>query len=118
MEKASTETFKELLGDMLGQVEGEANLTVNDMRGEAIPFPDPTDRATLEAERNLTLRIRDRERKLKSKIEEALVRIEMGTFGTCEVCEEEISESRLKARPVTTLCINCKSEQEEDEDRH
>jgi DnaK suppressor protein len=61
------------------------------------------------------VRIRDRERKLISKIKEALERIEGGTFGICEVCGEEISEERLKARPVTTLCIDCKTEEEEKE---
>ena len=58
------------------------------------------------------LRIRDRERKLISKIDKALDRIEDGTFGICEECGEEITEGRLKARPVTTFCIGCKEEQE------
>jgi DnaK suppressor protein len=61
------------------------------------------------------LRIRDRERRLINKIKEALERIENGTFGICEMCEEDISEARLKARPVTTLCIDCKIEQEKNE---
>ena len=78
-------------------------------------FPDPNDRATLESDRNFVLRIRDRERKLKSKVEKALERLENGTFGICEECSGEISEGRLKARPVTTLCIQCKEEQEKQE---
>jgi DnaK suppressor protein len=61
------------------------------------------------------LRLRDRDRKLIRKIEEALERIEDGTFGICEECGEEIGIPRLKARPVTTLCIKCKSKQEEEE---
>jgi DnaK suppressor protein len=61
------------------------------------------------------LRIRDRERKLISKIKEALDRLDQGTFGICEECGEDISEERLKARPVTTLCINCKKRQENEE---
>jgi DnaK suppressor protein len=61
------------------------------------------------------LRIRDRERRLINKIKEALERIDNGTFGICEMCEEDISEARLKARPVTTLCIDCKIEQEKKE---
>jgi DnaK suppressor protein len=75
-------------------------------------FPDPTDRASLESDRNFMLRIRGRERKLILKIEEALERIEDGSFGTCEKCGEDISEQRLKARPVTTLCIDCKKREE------
>jgi len=103
---------------MLDDLESEASTTVNGMRKDSAAFPDPTDRATLESERNLTLRIRDRERKLRNKIEDALARIEDGTFGICEVCGEEIGFKRLEARPVTTLCINCKSEQEQDEEKH
>jgi DnaK suppressor protein len=78
-------------------------------------LPDPADRATLESDRNFTLRIRDRERQLIGKIKDALERIEDGTYGICESCEEEISEKRLKARPVTTLCIDCKKKQEDEE---
>ena len=103
---------------MLEELEGEVSSTVDGMRAAGGAFPDPTDRATLESEHSLTLRIRDRERKLRNKIEDALARIEDGTFGICEVCEEEIGFKRLEARPVTTLCINCKSEQEQDEEKH
>ena len=78
-------------------------------------FPDPTDRATLESDRNFILRIRDRERKLIMKIREALQRMEDGTFGLCEACGDEIGIDRLKARPVTTLCIECKRRQEANE---
>ena len=83
----------------------------------ASSFPIPTDRATLEYNRNLTLRIRDRERKLLSKIDEALGRIEDGSYGKCEECDGEIGVDRLRARPVTTLCIACKSQQEAEERR-
>jgi DnaK suppressor protein len=69
----------------------------------------------VESDRNFELRIRDRERKLIGKIREALDRIEDGTFGICEACGEYISEQRLKARPVTTLCIECKKKQENEE---
>lgn len=118
MERARKELFSKKLNGMLENLEDEVSSTVDGMRQDGISFPDPTDRAALEAERNLTLRIRDRERKLRGKIEEALARIEDGTFGICEVCEEKISFKRLKARPVTTLCINCKEEQEVDEEKH
>jgi DnaK suppressor protein len=85
------------------------------MTDEKTNFPDPTDRASLESDRNFELRIRDRERKLIMKIREAIERIDEGAFGICESCEEEISEARLRARPVTTLCIECKTEQERQE---
>ena len=73
---------------------------------------DPTDRAALESDRNFLLRMRDRERKLLTKISEAFERIEDGSYGRCEECGGEIGIERLKARPVTTLCIACKSAQE------
>jgi DnaK suppressor protein len=78
-------------------------------------FPDPTDRASLEADRNFMLRIRDREHKLIKKIKKALDRIENGTFGICDSCGEDISIERLKARPVTTQCIDCKTKEEAQE---
>ncbi len=92
----------------------EAGKTVEGMDEEE-NFPDPTDRASLEADRNFTLRIRDRERKLILKIQEALKRLEEGEYGICESCGEKIDKARLKARPVTTLCIDCKSTQEVEE---
>jgi DnaK suppressor protein len=78
--------------------------------GEEIP--DPNDRATVEQERNWELRLRDRDRRLISKVKEALARLESGTFGTCTACGKAISPARLRARPVTDLCIGCKTEAE------
>jgi DnaK suppressor protein len=69
----------------------------------------------LESDRNFLLRIKDRERKLIMKVKEALDRIDDGTFGICESCGRPISEKRLMARPVTTLCIECKTETEDQE---
>jgi DnaK suppressor protein len=109
------EYFKKLLAQRLNELLDEANKTVSGMTDQEDNFPDPTDRATLESDRNFTLRIRDRERRLIGKINEALERLEEGTFGICESCGEDISEERLKARPVTTLCIDCKKKQENDE---
>ena len=80
-------------------------------------FADPGDRAASETNDVRDLRIRDRERKMISKLKEALDRIEAGVYGICEECEENIDLERLKARPVTTLCIECKQRQEEMEKR-
>ncbi len=115
MKKKDLEYFKELLSERLQTLLSEASDTVSGMTGEKENFPDPTDRAALEADRNFTLRIRDRERRLIAKIREALERIEAGTFGICETCGEEISVKRLKARPVTTQCIECKTKDEASE---
>jgi DnaK suppressor protein len=107
--------FEELLTSRRQELLQEAGRTVSGMNELKENFPEPADRAALESERNATLRIRDRERKLLSKIEEALERIEGGTYGVCEECGEAIGVERLKARPVTTLCIDCKADQEADE---
>lgn len=112
MDKATKEEFKTLLQNQLDELLQEAGKTAIDMADEKTNFPDPTDRASLESDRNFELRIRDRERKLIGKIREAIERLEDGTYGLCESCEEEIGVARLKARPVTTMCIDCKTEQE------
>ena len=115
MEKERLEYFGELLNERLKTLLEEAEKTVTGMTNDRDSFPDPTDRANLETDRNFLLRIRDRERKLIGKIKEALGRIDDGTFGICEECGEDISEERLKARPVTTLCIDCKTKAEVEE---
>jgi len=108
--------FKGMLDATLRDLLIEAGKTCSDMRqGQSGDFPDPTDRASLEADRNFLLRIRDRERKLIQKVEEALDRIDKGIFGVCESCGKSISEKRLMARPVTTLCIDCKTDRENQE---
>lgn len=78
-------------------------------------LPDLGDQATVEADQNFILRLREREQKLLKKVEEAIERIQDGTFGICEACGGEILLKRLKARPVTTLCIQCKTCQEAEE---
>lgn len=115
MDKAKLEEFRQLLQEQMDQLLREADKTVSEMTDEKTNFPDPTDRASLESDRNFELRIRDRERRLIGKIREALDRIEAGEFGECEDCGDMIGEARLKARPVTTLCIDCKTEQERQE---
>jgi DnaK suppressor protein len=70
------------------------------------------DRASFESERGFMLRIRDRESKLIRKIQRALENLGNGGFGICEMCDEEIAIERLKARPVTTHCIKCKTKME------
>jgi DnaK suppressor protein len=112
MKKKDIEYFRELLTERLETLLAEASDTVSGMTDEKASFPDPTDRAAMEADRNFTLRIRDRERKLIVKIRQALERIDAGTYGICEVCGEDISIKRLKARPVTTQCIECKTKEE------
>ena len=117
MEKQTTkqgkmETYKALLTQKINELLSEAGKTVTEMTNGKENYPDPNDRASLESDRNFELRIRDRERKLIMKMQEAIKRIDDGVFGICEVCGGPISEKRLMARPVTTLCIDCKTKQE------
>jgi RNA polymerase-binding transcription factor len=86
----------------------ESNFDTDDL-------PDEIDLASSEYAQSMVFRLRDREKFLLKKIDRALLRIEDGTFGVCERCEEPISTKRLEARPVTTLCIRCKEEQEKKE---
>ncbi len=117
MKQRDLKQLRKLLNEKLEELIAEADRTVNGMDDGKENFPDPTDRASLESNRNFTLRIRDRERKLMGKIQEAIARIDDGTYGTCEECGERIGLDRLRARPVTTLCIDCKSLQEARERR-
>ena len=107
--------FRYLLTQKMNELLDEAEKTVTDMTTGKENFPDPNDRATLESDRNFELRIRDRERKLIVKIQEAIKRLDDGVFGICEACGGTISEKRLIARPVTTQCIDCKTKQEKVE---
>ncbi|MFI3272188.1 MAG: RNA polymerase-binding protein DksA [Pseudomonadota bacterium] len=115
MEQKDIEYFHELLTGMLEEAQQKGDSTLEELTDNNEIFADPADRATAETDRAFTLRIRDRERRLIKKIRGALQRMEEGTYGVCDDCGEEISVARLKARPVTKLCINCKSKQEEDE---
>lgn len=118
MKENDLEFFRDLLETRREELLHQADETVEGMATiEKENMPDPTDRASLESNRNFELRIRDRGRKLVSKITEAIRRIEDGTYGLCEECEEPIGSERLKARPVTTLCIDCKNTQEVEEKR-
>lgn len=115
MDKERTAVFRKQLEDMRDTILNEAGKTLSEMTDRHDNIPDPNDRASIESDRSFELRIRDRERKLLSKIEEALERIGEGEFGICDSCGEEIGQKRLEARPVTTYCIDCKTKQEQQE---
>ncbi len=104
--------FKTTLARQLQDLLTVAEKTVNDLVQSNEWAADPLDQAVMEADRSYTLRIRDRESQLIKKIKTALAKIEEGTFGICEICEDEIALARLKARPVTAYCIQCKTQLE------
>ncbi len=110
------EYFRKVLEEMLEEAQQKGDSTLDELTESQAVYADPADRATAESDRSFTLRIRDRERKLIHKIQEAIKRLDDGEFGICEECGEEIGVARLKARPVTTLCVSCKARQEEGED--
>lgn len=106
-----------IMQDLIRQKETllkDASDTLNILPGD-LNYPDMGDQATAETDRNFMLRLRDRDRGLLKKIDQTIEQITNKTYGFCEACESEIGTKRLKARPVTTLCIDCKTEQEEEE---
>ena len=115
MSKEQLGHFQHILGSWKRDLMEEVDRTVTHMKDEAANFPDPNDRATQEEEFSLELRTRDRERKLIRKIEEALKRIEDGSYGYCLETGEEIGIKRLEARPVATLSIEAQERRERRE---
>lgn len=115
MEKAEIENLKASLERQLRELQSDLSRELASASAPALA--DINDQATLESERSFELRIKDRERKLVSKVQEALKKIADGTYGICESCGEPIGVKRLQARPVTSLCISCKSEMEAEERR-
>ncbi len=115
MSKEQLEHFRLILNSWKRDLMVEVDRTVTHMKDEAANFPDPNDRATQEEEFSLELRTRDRERKLIRKIDEALKRIEDGSYGYCLETGEEIGIKRLEARPVATLSLEAQERRERRE---
>jgi DnaK suppressor protein len=109
MKEKDVKFFKDLLTHWLDDLLLHAGSTVDGLRESDEALPDPLDRAVFDSERNFTLRIRGRESMLIRKIRESLDAIQEGVYGICESCGEDISVERLKARPVTSHCIRCKT---------
>jgi len=115
MSKAQLDHFRLILSSWKQDLMQEVDRTVLHMKDEAANFPDPNDRATQESEFSLELRTRDRERKLIRKIDEALKRIDDGTYGYCLETGEPIGVKRLEARPVATLSVEAQERRERRE---
>ena len=118
MRRRESDRFRSVLESQLASLVGHGEQAVHEMSGAGgEEIPDPNDRATAEEGRNWSLRLRDRDRKLIGKIQGALARLDAGTFGRCTACGKSIAPARLRARPVTDLCIECKTEAERGERR-
>jgi len=118
MNPMQLEYFRQKLLRWRAELLQESNETLQHLQEESLSEPDIADRASLETDRALELRTRDRERKLISKIDEALKRIEDGTYGYCEETAEPISLRRLEARPIATLSIEAQERHERMERTH
>jgi len=118
MSKEQLDHFRQILSNWKRDLMEEVDRTVSHMKDEAANFPDPNDRATQEEEFSLELRTRDRERKLIRKIEEAIQRIEDGSYGYCLETGEQIGIKRLEARPVATLSIEAQERRERREKQY
>jgi len=118
MSKEQLEHFRQILLNWKQDLMLEVDRTVSHMKDEAANFPDPNDRATQEEEFSLELRTRDRERKLIRKIDEALKRVEDGSYGYCLETGEQIGIKRLEARPVATLSIEAQERRERREKQY
>lgn len=113
LSKDEIEKFRQMLFEKRNEIVRRAEQTLKqDMTLDADDLPDEMDLASSEYLQAFTFRLRGREKNLLDKIQKALDRIEDGTFGVCEECDEPIALKRLEARPETTLCIRCKEEQE------
>ena len=115
MDPKDVEFFRELLNGMLQDILKKGEETIEDMTDTVEVYADPADRATAESDRAFTLRLRDRERRLIKKINEAIERIDDGTYGECVECGEDISVARLEVLPEASHCVAC---QDKAEHRH
>ncbi len=116
MNKKDLKRFRDLLMSERAKLIKNANKTLSEEATlDVNELPDEIDQASAEYSQSFIFRLRDREKFYLSKIDKALKKLDAGDFGICEECGEEISIKRLEARPVTTLCIRCKEEQEMEE---
>src|ERR1043166_1542750 len=112
MNPLQLEYFRQKLLSWRAELIADSTDTLRHLKEESLLKPDLTDRASLETERAIELRTRDRGRKLISKIDAALSRIEIGTYGFCEETDQPIGIRRLEARPIATLSIEAQERHE------
>lgn len=116
MNQRDLKRFKKILDESKQSILISARKTMAEEAAfDTDDLPDEIDLAASESQQSMVFRLRDREKYLLEKIDRALERIKEGTFGVCEECDEEIAVKRLEARPVTTVCVRCKEEQEKEE---
>ncbi|MBC8247609.1 MAG: TraR/DksA C4-type zinc finger protein [Deltaproteobacteria bacterium] len=112
MTNEEREELKQILETQLQELISKTGSKVAGLVTSSVGAPEMVEQSSLDYSRSLSLRISDRESKLIRKIQQALDRMESEDYGFCDICGEDISTARLRARPVTTLCIACKTSQE------
>ncbi|MFZ9594467.1 MAG: TraR/DksA family transcriptional regulator [Bdellovibrionia bacterium] len=117
LRKEKVENVRKQLLSRREAIAAELRLVTSQLINDESVYTDAVDQAAAETDKNFTLQLRNRERKVLWQIDEAIKRLDSGTFGQCERCEESISEGRIEAFPFTTLCIDCKAELESEEHR-
>jgi len=115
MKEKDINQIKALLMAQLGELKAQADTTFTGLIDEAGCLPDLADQASLESERENLLRKRDRENRMIRDVLAALQRLDEGSYGTCDICGEDIALARLKAQPLATMCITCKTEMEKQQ---
>jgi len=115
MDKKKLNKFKKFLLAEKQRIMNNAFKNLEELKVDENDLPDENDLAATEVNQTLAFKLRDRERLLLGKVDQALAKIEEGTFGICEDCEEPIEVRRLEARPVSGLCLGCKERQEHRE---
>ncbi len=117
LRKEKLESFKKHLSSRRDLLAEELKQSTADLINDEVSYTDSIDQASAETDKSLTVQMKNRDRDILWQLDEALRRIDAGTFGECERCGESIAEARLKANPSTTLCIDCKAELESEEHR-
>lgn len=118
MNRESLVFFKSLFEQQRSMILESRSLIDTDIQIQPDDLADEVDATSSELEATMKIRLRNRETLFLKKIDESLRKIQAGTFGVCEDCEEDIELKRLEARPTSTLCVNCKEMQEHQEHVH
>jgi DnaK suppressor protein len=117
LRKEKIEGFKKDLSERRETLAQELRRATAEFIRDDVAYTDAVDQASADVDKAFAMQMKNRERDTLWKIDEALKRIEDGNYGTCERCDDEIAEARMRAFPFTTLCIDCKAEIESEEQR-
>lgn len=118
LRKEKLESYRKLLNSRRDAVLLGLSRATQELLTEEVAYTDTVDQASADVDRAMAMHMKDRDRESLFQIDEALKRIEQGSYGSCERCDERISEARIKAFPLTTLCIDCKAELESENHRY